>query len=340
MAAGGAAELPRIGTSTGTSTGTGIGTGIGNGLAPAAGGGDTAPAASLAYVSFNQLRSFHAVAVAGSVTGAAALLHVSQPTVTIQLRQLEAHYGIELVRRTPRGMVLSPLGGQLFALTEQIFDLQSRIVDLLGSSATTVRGELRVGGVAPYYVMRVLAAFTEAHPGVAVSLHLGNSAAVIEELAEQRIDVGIVGQAALDTRLLALPSSKQRVVLFCRDDHRWAGREGIELEEIADEPLVMREQGSTSRLVLERALEERGIVPQITLEVDREGVREAVVAGFGVGISTEVEYVREPRTWMLPILDADVFTEAFAVCLRSRRNAPAVRAFMATAENLFDAAQP
>jgi LysR family transcriptional regulator, low CO2-responsive transcriptional regulator len=320
MVAGGAAEIRRIGGET---------------IEPAR-ERDTAAASGLPYVSFNQLRSFHAVAVAGSVTGAAALLHVSQPTVTIQLRQLEAHYGIELVRRTPRGMVLSPLGEQLFALTEQMFGLQGQIVDLLGSSATTVRGKLRVGGVAPHYVMRVLAAFTEAHPGVAVSLQLANSASVIEGLVEQRIDVGIVGQTTLDTRLMALPSSKQRVVLFCRDDHRWAGREGIELEELADEPLVMREPGSTSRVVLERALEERGIVPQVTLEVDRGGVREAVVAGFGVGISTEVEYVHEPRTWMLPILDADVFTEAFAVCLRSRRNSPAVRAFMSTAEKLFD----
>ena len=320
MVAGGAAEIRRIG---------------GEVIEPSR-ERDTAPANGLPYVSFNQLRSFHAVAVAGSVTGAAALLHVSQPTVTIQLRQLEAHYGIELVRRTPRGMVLSPLGEQLFALTEQMFGLQGQIVDLLGSSATAVRGKLRIGGVAPHYVMRVLAAFTEAHPGVAVSLQLANSAAVIEGLVEQRIDVGIVGQTTLDTRLMALPSSKQRVVLFCRDDHRWAGREGIELEELADEPIVMREPGSTSRLVLERALEQRGIVPQVTLEVDRGGVREAVVAGFGVGISTEVEYVDEPRTWMLAILDADVFTEAFAVCLRTRRNTPAVRAFMSTAEKLFD----
>jgi aminoethylphosphonate catabolism LysR family transcriptional regulator len=293
-------------------------------------------AAGLPYASFNQLRSFHAVAVAGSVTAAAALLHVSQPTVTIQLRQLEAHYGVELVRRTPRGMLLSPLGEQLFALTEQVFDLHGRIVDLLGASATAVRGELRVGGVAPYYVMRVLAAFNDAHPGVAVSLQLANSATVIDQLVEQRIDVGIVGQAALDTRLMALPSSKQRVVLFCRDDHPWAGRDGITLPELADEPLVMRERGSTSRLVLERALGQVGVVPQVALEVDREGVREAVVAGFGLGISTEVEYVPEPRTWMLPITDADVYTEAFAVCLRSRRNVPAVRAFMAAAEKLFD----
>ncbi|WP_280138143.1 LysR substrate-binding domain-containing protein [Streptomyces sp. TP-A0874] len=296
-------------------------------------------ATGLPYVSFNQLRSFHAVGMAGSVTGAAALLHVSQPTVTIQLRQLEAHYGIELVRRTPRGMVLSPLGEELFELTRQVFGLHGQIVELLGSSATNVQGELRVGGVAPYYVMRVLAAFTKAYPAVTVSLQLANSATVIEQLVEQRIDVGIVGQATLDTQLMALPSSKQRIVLFCRDDHPWNGREGIELGELADEPLVLRERGSTSRLVLERALAERGITPRVALEVDREGIREAVLAGFGVGISTEAEYVDEPRTWKLPVLGADIFTEAFAVCLRSRRHAPGVRAFMATAEKLFDASE-
>ncbi|SFN36166.1 aminoethylphosphonate catabolism associated LysR family transcriptional regulator [Pseudonocardia ammonioxydans] len=303
-------------------------------------GGRRETPGGLPYVSFNQLRSFHAVAVAGSVTAAAALLHVSQPTVTTQLRQLEAHYGIELVRRTPRGMVLSPLGEQLFGLTEQVFDLQSRIVDLLGSSATAVRGELRVGGVAPHYVMPALAAFTRAHPAVRVSLQLANSAAVVEGLVEQSLDVGVVGQTVLDSRLAAVPSSTQQVVIVCRDDHRWAGREGIELAELDGEPLVMREPGSTSRLVLEQALTRRGVVPYVSLEVNREGVREAVVAGFGVGISTEVEYVAEPRTRRLPIMDADISTEAFAVCLRGRRHGPAVRAFMATAERLFDENRP
>ena len=292
--------------------------------------------ASLPYVSFNQLRSFHAVAVAGSVTGAAALLHVSQPTVTTQLRQLEAHYGIELVRRTPRGMVLAPLGEQLFSLTEQVFDLQERIVELLGSSATAVRGELRVGGVAPHYVMPVLAAFTSAHPAVSVNLQLANSAAVVDGLVEQSLDVGIVGQAVFDSRLTAVPSSTQQVVMVCRDDHRWAERDGIELAELEGEPVVMREPGSTNRLVLEQALDRRGIAPLVALEVHREGIREAVVAGFGVGISTEVEYVDERRTRMLRILDAEISTEAFAVCLRGRRHGPAVRAFMATAERLFD----
>jgi DNA-binding transcriptional LysR family regulator len=70
--------------------------------------------------------------------------------------------------------------------------------------------------------------------------------------------------------------------------------------------------------------------------VCREGVREAVLAGFGVGITTEIEYVPDGRTRMLRIVDADIFTEAFAVCLRERRSYSVIRAFMATAEEFFD----
>jgi len=298
--------------------------------------GASAGPRALPYVGFNQLRSFHAVAVAGSITAAASLLHVSQPTVTIQLRQLEAHYGVELVRRTPRGVRLSELGESLFTITRQLFALEGEAVELLNSAGRTVRGPLRVGGVAPYFVMRLLSAFSRNHPSVNVSLVLDNSASIVRRLADQEIDVGIVGQTSLDTRLHALPYSKQDVVLFCRDDHPWAGREGIELAELADQPLVLREHGSTCRRALEEALQERGVVPQVTLEVGREGVREAVVAGFGVGITTDVEYVPDRRTRMLRILDADIFTEAFAVCLRERRSVSVTRAFMQTAEEFFE----
>jgi aminoethylphosphonate catabolism LysR family transcriptional regulator len=290
-------------------------------------------------VSFNQLRSFHAVALAGGVTAAAALLHVSQPTVTVQLRQLEAHYGVELVRRTPCGVRLTELGEALYTLTRRLFALESEAVELLNSAGSTLRGRLRVGGVAPYFVMRLLSAFSRAHPGVDLSLVLDNSATVVRRLVQQEIDVGVVGQTTLDSRLHALPYSRQDVVLFCRDDHPWAGREGVALAELDGAAVVLREKGSTCRLTLEQALQERGVTPRVALEVCREGVREAVVAGFGVGITTDVEYVPDRRTRMLRILDADIFTEAFAVCLRERRTVSVTRAFMTTAEEFFDRAR-
>jgi len=289
----------------------------------------------LQYVGFNQLRSFHAVARAGSVTKAARMLFISQPTVTIQLRQLESAYGVELVHRTPQGLHLTDVGRALFALTERIFALEQDAVNLLTKACGALTGELRVAGVAPYFVMRLLAAFSRRYPAIHLSLSLGNSAEVIAGLREYRADVGVVGQPAghapPDSRLEAVRYSRQRVVLFVHRDHRWAGREGVELAELADEPLILREPGSVSRRALEEALAAAGVKVTADLEVGREGVWEAVAADLGAGITTEVEFPRDDRLHMLPILDADVATDAYVITLRERREAPLIRAFMSLA---------
>jgi aminoethylphosphonate catabolism LysR family transcriptional regulator len=274
------------------------------------------------------------------VTKAAQMLHVSQPTVTIQLRQLESAYRVELVHRTPKGLQLTDIGRALFALSERIFALEQEAVSLLTKASGVLTGELRVGGVGPYFVMRLLAAFSEAYPAIQLSLALNNSDEVIKGLREYRTDVGLVGQPAGDPapngRLAAVPYSRQCVVLFVHRDHRWAKRDGIELHELADEPLILRESGSVSRRALEEALGAAEVRVTPALEVSREGVWEAVAAGLGAGITTEVEFPSDKRLHMLRILDADVATDAWVVSLRERQEAPLVKAFMTLAAEIAD----
>jgi LysR family transcriptional regulator, low CO2-responsive transcriptional regulator len=309
----------------------------------AASSGVEPDAGPLRYVGFNQLRSFHAVAHAGSVTKAARMLHVSQPTVTIQLRQLERAYGVELVRRTPRGLQLTDVGRALFALSERIFALQQDAVILLTNASGALTGELRVGGVGPYFVMRMLGAFSRRYPAIQLSLTLGNSAEVIKGLRDYHTDVAVVGQPAgqpaPDGPLVAVPYCRQKVVLFVHRDHRWAGRDGIELAELAEEPLILREPGSVSRRALEEALVTAGVRASASLEVSREGVSEAVAAGLGAGMTTEVEFRSDERLHMLQILDAEIETEAFVIGLRERQEAPLIRAFMDLASDIAAAAR-
>lgn len=305
------------------------------GVVPAASGARQPAAETLRYVSFNQLRSFHAVARTGSVTKAAQMLFVSQPTVTIQLRQLESAYGVELVHRASRGIQLTDVGRALFAITERIFALEQQAVDLLTKASGLLTGELRVGGVAPHFVMRMLAAFSGRYPEIQLSLTLGNSAEMVQSLLEYRTDVAVVGQPAdqeaPDGRLTSVLYSRQQVVLFVERNHRWSGREGIRLAELASEPLILREPGSVSRRALEQALEAADVNANVALEVSREGVWEAVAAGLGVGMTTEVEFPRDDRLHMLRILDANVESAAYVVSLSERQNAPVIRAFMGLA---------
>jgi aminoethylphosphonate catabolism LysR family transcriptional regulator len=266
------------------------------------------------------------------------MLFVSQPTVTIQLRQLESAYGVELVHRVRRGIELSSIGRDLFALTERIFALEQQAVDLLTNASGLLMGDLRVGGVAPHFVMRLLAAFSSRYPHIQLSLTLGNSTETLRDLREYRTDVAVIGEAGdrppPDDRLSSVLFSRANVVMFVHRSHKWAGREGVSLAELSGEPLIMRQPGSVSRRALEEALEAAGTEVNIALEVSREGVSEAVAAGLGVGMTTDVEFPPDERVHLLRILDADVESRAYVVSLRDRHKAPVIRAFMELAGEL------
>lgn len=300
----------------------------------------SSPGDGIRYVGFNQLRSFHAVAKAGSVTKAARMLHVSQPTVTTQLRQLERAYGVELVHRSARGLQLTDLGAALYRVTERIFALEQEAVSLLTDASGALTGALRVGSVGPYFAMQLLAEFSHRHPTIQLSLAFDNSVEVVKDIHEYRIDIGIVGQPAShplpDRRLIAVHYSRQQVVIVTHRGHRWAERDGIRLAELANEPLVLRERGSVSRRALEESLAAANVQVTPALEVSREGVWEAVAAGLGVGITTDVEFPRDDRLRMVRILDADVGTDAYIISLRERQEAPLIRAFRSVATDLSE----
>lgn len=290
----------------------------------------------LPYVSFNQLRSFHAVALTGSVTAAARLLHVGQPTVTTQLRQLEASYKVELAHRLSDGIRLTEMGQRLFTLTESLFQIEAQAVDLLRGHEGELQGTLRVGSVAPYFIMRTLSAFSQVHPQVSIDVTFNDSATIAQMVADCDVDVAVVGHLGLDTRYISLPFSRQRLVAIVRVDHEWAGRDSVSLAELGQARLIMRKGGSTSRRVLEKALKDAGVTPNVALEVDREGALEAVRVGLGVTVVTAAEVRAEQSLQMVPLEDAGLYTDAFVICLESRRAAPLVQAFLDVAVRLRD----
>ncbi len=137
-----------------------------------------------------QLRSFHAVARAGGFTGGARLLHISQPTVTTQVRFLEDACGIELFYRRGHSVSLTPMGEQLFEMAQKIFALETETIHMLKDSGELKSGHLRVGAVGPFHVTEMLARFNRRFPGVQMSVRMGNSEAVLSALLEYRTDIG------------------------------------------------------------------------------------------------------------------------------------------------------
>ena len=282
------------------------------------------------------LRSFYAVARHGGFTAGARALHVSQPTVTSQVRALEASYGIELFLRRGRGVVLTNTGDALYAIAQRIFEQEEEALALLKNTGELRAGQLRVGAVGPYHVMAILGEFRQRHPAIELAIATGNSEQVLQGVLDRHTDVAVLAQYASDPRLHFLPLRSHRVVILVRTDHRFARRRGIGIAELANEAMVARERGSTTRKALDDALRASSTVPRVAIEIgSREAAREAVLGGLGIAAVSEVELIPDRRLRAVPIADADVRTHTHAACLKERRHTRVVAAFLDAAVSVL-----
>jgi LysR family transcriptional regulator, low CO2-responsive transcriptional regulator len=286
-----------------------------------------------------QLRSFYAVARMGSFTKAAEHLHVSQPTITTQVRFLEESYKVELFHRSGRRVQLTQLGEQLMQLAQHVFSLEADAVSLLRDAGELRTGHLRVAAVGPYHVTKMLADFSQHYPDIKVSVSTGNSQDVLDRLLDYRADVGVLAQLVKDDRFLSVPFSRHPVGIFTSSEHRFARRRSIRLAELQGERMILREQGSTTRKALELALHKAGVEPEVVMEISsREVIREAVSQDIGIAAVSTVEFVPGPGLHLVSVSDADIYTYAHVLCLAERRSARMVHAFFETVSPPADAA--
>jgi aminoethylphosphonate catabolism LysR family transcriptional regulator len=280
-------------------------------------------------MSYAELRAFHSVALHSSFTRAANALHVTQPTLSGQVKALEEAHGVKLLDRRGREVAPTELGRVLLDITRRLFALESEATQLLAAARGLIRGNLRVAADAPYHVIPLLAAFNRRHPGIRLALSFGNSERVLKDLFERRTDVAVLPNVAADPRLEALPLRRDRLVVFVERGHPWWRRRSIRLGELAEQRLILREPGSTTRAIIEEAMTRAGIAPAEVFEIgSREAVREAVAAGLGVGVVFESEFGRDDRLHKLAVRDTRLSAVEYVVCLKDPGQTRVVRAFL------------
>lgn len=280
-------------------------------------------------MSTTNLRAFHLVATAGSFTRAARLAHVSQPTLSAQVASLEETHGAKLFDRRGRGVVLTPLGHSLLALTTRLFTAEEECLALLAGAKTLTRGHLRIAADSASHVMPLLADLRRRHQGLTFSLSIGNSSDVLRQVVDYSAEVAVTARQTSDPRLHSVLLRRDRLVLFMPTDHPFAQSAPIGVRDLDGAEIVIRERGSVTREVFEARLAEAGARPAALIEVQsREAVREAVLAGFGVGVIFEGEFAREPGLIALPVSGADFSVAEYVVCLEERRRLPIVRGFL------------
>jgi LysR family transcriptional regulator, low CO2-responsive transcriptional regulator len=282
-----------------------------------------------------QLRAFHLVADAGSFSLAARTAGLSQPTLSAQVRALEASYAVDLFDRRGRGVRMTPTGQSLFALTTRLIAAEEEARALLTGGRALTRGHLRVSADSAYHVMPILAELKRLHAGVTFTLKIDNSAAVLDHLTEHGADIAVMAKMTSDPRIFSMKLREDRLIVFVPQGHAWARRRQIRISELAGRDIVVRERGSITREVFEARLAQAGVVSGSLIEVQtREGVREAVAAGFGVGVVFDSEFGTEARFHAIEVSDSDLTVGEYVACLQERRRLPVVRAFLNVAGDL------
>jgi DNA-binding transcriptional LysR family regulator len=240
-------------------------------------------------MTLRQLEVFLAVARERSFGGAARRIHLSQPTLSGHVHELERELGKPLFLRrgrevtlTEAGRVLEPCAVRAVAAVE---DARRAVAELDGLG----RGSLMVGASTTpgvYVLPAVVAAFRRRHPGVDITLRIANSRVIEERIRANELDLGVVGGHGLlpGERCLAV-GLLDELVLIVAPGHPWAARREVPAAWLPGQPLLVREEGSATRQVMERALQAAGVRVGPALELDHtEAIKQAVMAGLGVAL--------------------------------------------------------
>ncbi len=281
-------------------------------------------------ISHAHLRSFHAVATHGSFTRAAEMLHITQPTLSGQVKELEERYGTKLFLRHGRRIELTDIGKSAFAITRLMFRHEEEVEHLLQSARALTSGELRVAADSPYIATPLLAQFQRLYPGIQISIQYGNSQQLMTWIESRRCDVAFLPNIPQgDDRLFSIPLPPDRLVVFVSQDHEWAERRSVSIEELVKQRIILREKGSRTRSIFEEAVAQSGHELNDVMEISgREGVREAVAAGFGIGIVAENELLADSRLRALPVSNAELVHAEYVVCLQEMRSLRVNDAFL------------
>ena len=273
-------------------------------------------------------RAFIAVAQQGSLSAAARALGVSQPTISSQIATLERQSQIELFHRQGYRMSLTGAGHKLLTLAQKLLSLESEAEFFLRDSGKLNQGELKIGAVGPFHVIEMVAAYRARHPGMQLSIRMGNSQQVLHDLEHYSTDVAVLAGLYERPELVMREYARHAIILFAHIEHPFARREQVDISELQGQPLLLRERGSTTRVALETALNAAGVKPQLNLEIgSREAIREAVARGLGVGAVSEAEFIPDARFKPVRIAGDPASTTTYLYCMKERSDSLLVRSF-------------
>ena len=236
-------------------------------------------------------------------------MEITQPAVSIQVQELEKFLGIILFHRRPRGLRITEAGDAVLAYAQQIFSLSKQLVDTVQEMEDLQSGHLLLGASTTpgeYVLPIVVGRFRQMYPGIHVELVIGNTRTIIQRILDRDMDLGMVGDHVeeFSSELEMVDYQDDEIVLVAAPSHPAASLVRPTVEQIVSLGLVAREEGSATRLAAERQFRKLGTAPEIAIELgSNQAIKQAAMAGGGIGIISRLGITAELNAGMLVVLD-------------------------------------
>lgn len=285
------------------------------------------------HVTLRQLDILEAVARCGSFSRASQELHLTQPAVSMQIKQLEQSLGMPLFEQIGKRIHLTEAGQETLktsrTVARELGNLEHTLAGLKGLKGGTLT--VSVASTASYFTARLMALFRETHPDVGISLNVVNRETLLQHLAENSIDLALMGQPPAGHDLAAQPFMDNPLVVIAAPSHPLAAEHDISPERLAEEPFVGREQGSGTRGAAEKFFADNGLSFKAAMEMNKnEAIKQAVEAGLGLGVVSLHTVKAELASGELCVLDVQGFPlrrQWYLVQREGKRLSPVAQAF-------------
>lgn len=285
-------------------------------------------------ITFRQLETFAEVARQQSFTKAAEALHLTQPAVSIQIRQIAETIGLPLFEQNGREIALTAAGEELLTTVHDLDDAWNRFESAIDDLKGFKRGKLRVGLVttAKHFLPRMLGDFYRRYPDIDIQLEIANRQGIVERLLGNQDDLYVMSYPPTNLDIVSQPFLDNEYVVLAPEAH-WAVGKALTLQELATEPFLLREQGSGSRHVIDQHMRDTGIQLKVRLSLaSNEAIRELVASGMGLTVLSRQALGDRPGHDGLAILDVAGFPlkrQWNVVHLRGKVLSLPARAFLA-----------
>jgi len=283
----------------------------------------------------NHLALFHAVAQAGGISRGAERLHVSQPAVSKQIKELEDALGIRLLERLPRGSRLTDGGKLLAQYVQRMAVVEEETARAIDEFRGLKRGRLAVGAsmtIGAYLLPQVFGEFHRRHPDIELELEIANTETIQHQLMEGSFDIGLTEGLMEAEHLDSEVFHEDELVAIAPHGHPLLKQKRVTAREFCREPFILREAGSGTRAVVEWALGKRDLKVKPVLSLaNPEAIKRAVIAGLGVAIVSRLAIACELQIGSLavvPLKDLVIRRPLHLQQLRSKSPNPAAIQFL------------